>query len=161
MNRPSAIEEEWREVVGWPPYRVSSLGRVMGHNGKILRPRRHSKNYQRIAARCNGRSKDLYIHRMVLEAFVGPPTKDAPEGDHINGDRSDNRLVNLRWLSIKQNRERRNNPLGEQSVHSKLTKAQVLEIRSAKMIDRHYAEKFGVSRRYVNDVRRGLTWAWM
>lgn len=46
-----------------------------------------------------------YIQVLVLETFVGP----RPEGhdaDHINEDSLDNRLTNLRWLPIHENRGR-------------------------------------------------------
>lgn len=46
--------------------------------------------------------KHHYVHRLVLETFVGP----CPEGmecDHVNRDRSDNRLQNLRWVTSVDN----------------------------------------------------------
>jgi len=43
-----------------------------------------------------------YVHRLVFEMFVGPISDDL-EIDHINGDRSDNRLSNLRVVSHSEN----------------------------------------------------------
>lgn len=42
------------------------------------------------------------VHRLVLEAFVGPP-EDGEECCHNNGEPQDNRLVNLRWDSRSAN----------------------------------------------------------
>lgn len=43
-----------------------------------------------------------YVHRLVFEMFVGPISDDL-EIDHINGDRGDNRLSNLRVVSHSEN----------------------------------------------------------
>ena len=45
------------------------------------------------------RGKKYKVHRLVLESFVGPAPKDKPEADHINRDKHDNRIFNLRWVS--------------------------------------------------------------
>lgn len=52
------------------------------------------------------KSVRYYVHRLMLEAFVGP----LPEGHcsrHLNGDASDNRIVNLAYGTMKQNMEDR------------------------------------------------------
>ena len=43
------------------------------------------------------RGKKYKVHRLVLETFVGFAPKDRPECDHINRDKHDNRVENLRW----------------------------------------------------------------
>ena len=55
------------------------------------------------------RGKDYKVHRLVLETFVGMcPT--GMQGDHINRNRQDNRLENLRWVTPQENnRNRRDN----------------------------------------------------
>ena len=46
--------------------------------------------------------KTCYIHRLVAEAFIPNPL-GATEVDHIDGNRSNNRIENLRWVSHKEN----------------------------------------------------------
>ena len=102
-------------------YEVSNLGRFRRRNK--CWPRRRSwvpptwqyryitggvgsHGYRQVLL--NGKFR--YLHRIVLEAFVGP----CPEGhecDHINRDKDNNELTNLRWVTPKENsanrRERR------------------------------------------------------
>lgn len=105
----------WAEIPGFPQYEVSDSGqvrsktrtiqcsnRVTVRQGKVLKPNRDSRNYLQVCLCDHTKRKTALVHRLVLEAFVGP----APEGKeacHINGDRQDNRLENLRWGTRSEN----------------------------------------------------------
>jgi len=54
-----------------------------------------------------------YIHRLVLQAFVGGG--DGMDCNHLNGNKSDNRLVNLEWLTRGDNHRHRYRELGHTS----------------------------------------------
>ena len=80
---------------------VSSLGRVRTKSGKIVTPNPAASGY------CSFRfnNKSLLVHRIVALLFLGPPERsDQTQVDHIDGDRSNNRAVNLRWASPRENR---------------------------------------------------------
>lgn len=80
---------------------VSNLGRIQMSNGYITTGWKQRDAYHQVRIK----SKSFYVHRLVLEAFVG----ECPEGfecDHIDRNRSNNCLQNLRWITIFENRRR-------------------------------------------------------
>jgi hypothetical protein len=110
--------EQWKPVVGYEGvYEVSDHGRVRGVDRVIQDSVRG--NLRRLKARLlkvsplptghlyvnlcrNGKATSTYVHRMVLEAFVGPSPSDH-EGCHWDGDPSNNHLDNLRWGTRSDN----------------------------------------------------------
>ncbi len=158
--------EDWRTVPGFPNYEVSDEGRVRGPNG-ILTPRVHPRGYLRVNLLRSGGRSTFPIHRLVLEAFVGPK----PEGmecRHLNDCKADNRLANLRWGTPKENGQdavrngrHEGQNLGETNGAARLTAEAVREIRTA---PRHHgyivdlARKFGVAKSTVDRARTGRNW---
>ena len=55
--------------------------------------------------RDRGRDKGRTVHTLVAEAWIGPKPSGY-EIDHVNSNPRDNRLVNLRYLTIADNRRR-------------------------------------------------------
>ena len=106
---------EWRPVVGFEGrYEISNWGIVrripstytarykgMGYHVKGTRPNRHG--YHRVVLYKDGKGFGLTVSRLVLEAFVGPPTKDTPFALHGDGNRNHNWVENLRWGSQSEN----------------------------------------------------------
>lgn len=111
------MEEIWKDVVGYEGlYQVSNLGRV-----KSLRSKRSKDGIMSLGKKQgysviivpNGKSrKMLLVHRLVAQAFI-PNPENKPHIDHINGDRKDNRVENLRWCTPLENM---NNPITKQRV---------------------------------------------
>jgi len=96
------MDEEWKEFFG---YQVSNLGKVIGLRGQELKPHPTSKGYLRVLLTIGKRVKWHRVHRLVAELYL---TNNSPKVqnqiDHINGDKTDNRASNLRWVSDSQNK---------------------------------------------------------
>jgi hypothetical protein len=95
------MEEEYRKVEGLRFYSVSNLGNFKNHvNGKIFKLQTNRDGYKTI--NINSIQKLFKIHRLVAQAFI-PNPDNKPMVDHINGDRGDNRVENLRWVTNSEN----------------------------------------------------------
>ena len=98
MSAPT--KEAWAEFPDEAGYWVSTLGRVKGPSGRILKASEDGRGYFKIHTRSNG---PFYrIHRMVLTTFAGRPAP-GQVARHLNGRKSDNRIANLTWGSLSEN----------------------------------------------------------
>lgn len=96
--------EEWKTIEEYPDYMVSNMGRVKSlKTNIILKNIKDNRGYLRV---CLHR-KLKQVHRLVGSTFI-PNPESKPQIDHINTDRTDNRVENLRWVTAKENH---NNPL--------------------------------------------------
>jgi HNH endonuclease/NUMOD4 motif len=97
----------WLPVADFPNYAVSDKGSVV-YCGRdifvILQPQSHH-GYLRVSLRApDGRKHWRKIHRLVLEAFVGPRPSPRHHGAHFpDPDTRNNRLTNLRWALPTEN----------------------------------------------------------
>lgn len=97
---------KWKQIEGYENYSVSDTGLVRNDlTGKKLLPYRTKKGYWRLHLTKNGVQKKFLIHRLVAQAFI-PNPDNLDTVDHINGDKTDNRVENLQWLSNQDNTKR-------------------------------------------------------
>lgn len=104
------MTERWKDINSHPGiYQVSDLGRVKRiidgwgtKAGKILKPRIKNDRYLQVALWYNGKRIDKPIHQLVLEAFVSSRPKGM-ECRHLDGNRQNNNLINLRWGTRSEN----------------------------------------------------------
>lgn len=80
--------------------RIDALGRL--RRGRELKPRSSGSGYMQVALNKDGSVKQMLVHRLVLIAFEGEP-EEGMQACHSNGDKSDNRLDNLRWGTSSEN----------------------------------------------------------
>jgi hypothetical protein len=174
--------EMWSPVVGFEKfYEVSNYGRVRtvprtvrNKHGLIQIPRRFiklfltEKGYREVFLYRGGGMKlrkTRLVHRLVLEAFVGPK----PEGTeccHGDGDRSNNFVGNLRWDTPKNNcaDKKRHGTLayGARAGNTKLTAEDIPKIRAMKSevwgAMSRCAREFKVNAATIRDIWIGRTW---
>lgn len=96
-------KENWKSVVGYEQfYEVSSYGRIKTLRGnRIMKPNLLRSGYYQIGLRDAKRKTKMHmVHRLVLGAFVGLSDLDC---DHIDGNRINNNLENLEYVTPREN----------------------------------------------------------
>lgn len=113
--------EEWKLIDGFQNYSISSYGRVRNDKTeRILRAGITDHGYFIVNLYKDKKRKSMKVHKLVTNAFI-----DNPEGkrcvDHINNDRLDNRITNLRYATDNENQHNRvlnkNNSSGIKGVY--------------------------------------------
>lgn len=174
--------KEWRKIPGFDTrYEVSADGELRSwtarggaaHGGnkwakapRVVKGGIGNHGYRQFGILTDeGRFISIYMHQLVLAAFVGP----APEGQvtrHLNGDSSDNRLDNLAYGTQAENiadtelHGRR--PRGETSGKSKITNAialAIIERYSSGESQMSIAKSYGMGQSAISSVIRGETWS--
>ena len=149
--------EIWKDIPEYEGiYQASSLGRIRTVEGKTTFSKRHGvrhwksrimsgrgdnkKTGKRVCLWKDGKAKDFLVARLVALAFLGEP----PEGftvNHIDGNRMNNDISNLEWLSLGDNiRHAFENELtsGQITVKiSKLNGGETIRFRSMAELDRY------------------------
>ena len=109
------LKERWVEIEADPEYDISSLGRVRKRkNGFMPRISVHQGNGGYYHVRLNGKS--YLLHRLLAQAFI-PNPENKPEVDHIDGNKLNNCLSNLRWCTHAENSRNRKKRSDNTSDH--------------------------------------------
>ena len=144
-------------------YYVSSDGRVASMKSKKWLRCSIVKGYKYIKIKVDGKRKNVYVHRMVAECFLGESTLEV---NHIDGNKMNNNVENLEYATHKDNMEHayKNGLIdsrGSRNGMSKLNEDLVLEIKT-KLKDgfkrKDLAKEYGVSCVTIGEIDRGEKW---
>lgn len=155
------MKEIWKAVVGHPGYEVSDRGRVRSpfRGGRVLRSANASA-YPRVEI--HGRSCN--VHKLVAEAFIGP-RREGMQVRHLNGNKDDARLRNLRYGTPQENNAdaeaHGTRVRGTRHPLARLTDRQVRSMRALwpRVSQPWLAAKYGVDQATVWRVLHRKTWA--
>ena len=166
--------EQWKPVVGWEGwYEVSDMGRVrrvapgrgVSQVGRVMTTALNPKTrYASVHLQRPGANARVMVHSVVMQAHVGPRPAGC-EVNHIDGNRANNRVTNLEYVTHRQNAEHavrlRLIPAGEDSASALLTAEQVRAIRELlpKFTNMALGRIFKVNRETIRAIRTGRSWA--
>jgi len=168
------VEELWRPVVGFDGYEVSNHGRVRSRlrrsAARLLKPKFDKNGYREVSlGDGQGGHKYRRVHRLVLEAFVGPCPPGMLCRHFPDRDPNNNRLDNLSWGTPLENRADMVVHGTQQAGHwhhratAKLSEYQVWQIRNllseGALSQRNIAARFGVRQQAISKINRGLRWS--
>lgn len=160
---------EYRDIDGFPGYKISIDGTVIGKRGKKLKYGINKNGYCLFVFIKDGVRYNKMLHRLLMEAFV-ENINNLPCINHIDGNKLNNNISNLEYISYSDNTKHsyrmglQLKQFGEQTSNNKLTESDVIEIRnlinSGKSCN-SIATMYGVRCHAITDIKHGRTWGWL
>ena len=163
--------EVWKDVIGYEGlYQVSNFGNVKSLGNEFSRKERllklspQSKGYLTVVLQKNATRKMILVHRLVSEHFIDNPEYKL-QVNHLNGDKTDNVIENLEWVSHRENLDHaiKNNLTlkGEENRNSKLKDVDVIKIHSMLqngITTKELSETYNVSYSTIDGIRTNRYW---
>lgn len=94
--------EVWKSVKDIDSVEVSNSGKVR-RNGKELSVSVNSAGYKKVTINSNGKYINKYLHRLMAEVFIENECDWKTEVNHKDGNKLNNNLDNLEWVSKSEN----------------------------------------------------------
>lgn len=162
--------EVWKQIPGFENYHGSNYGRVKsfwGRKPRIVKPQISPHGYLQVTLHKDSKQKTFRINRLVGIIFI-PNPDNKPEVDHIDGNKFNNHVSNLRWVTSAENKRAAFDmglrKMGGNRSDAHLTNEQVEFCRAVyKPRDKKFgatalAKMFGVSKHVVMWAVRGHTY---
>jgi len=96
------MAEQWLPIEGYENYMVSNLGNVKNVKKNRILKKGDRNGYLRVTLTRDGKKKLATLSRLVAIAFI-PNTGNKKEVNHINGDKYNNSVYNLEWVTPHEN----------------------------------------------------------
>lgn len=156
-------------ITGYPNYYCTPNGKIISHRRVkpiILKPKVDRDGYLSVVLYSLPNVRHyLQAHQIIAISFLSP----RPDGmcvNHKNGDKQDNRVENLEWLTPADNERHARKILGkrclgEKASQSKLKTDDVQKIKKllkTKLTQQKIADIMGVSQSQIGRIYRGVNW---
>lgn len=114
INEMDKYFERWKKIDGYDNYSVSTFGRVRNDKTKNLFNLQVKNGYYFTRLHKNNKSKNFYVHRLVANTFL-KNLSDKSCVDHIDNNRLNSNISNLRWATKSENAMNKPKPLNNTS----------------------------------------------
>lgn len=121
--------EIWKTIKGFENYEVSNFANVRNKTTNRILKQENNKGYLRVSLSLKGMVKRILVHRLVAINFINNKYKK-PCVNHKDGNRLNNNLSNLEWVTFSENEIHSYNVLGKLNSQRKLTLENVLDIKN-------------------------------
>lgn len=155
-----------KTIPEFPKYAVTKDGRVWSHkSNRWLSLSNDKDGYVRVNLTQDGKAHYPSVHRLVLLSYVGPCPNNM-ECRHLDNNRQNNNLSNLRWDTKKKNQRDRvkygTDVIGENNPSAKLTEEEVRQIVTLYEVglysQRAIANLYKITQANVSKIIRKDTW---
>jgi len=167
-------DEEWRDIPYTDKhYEVSNYGRVKSFcydpvNGRIIKPG-VIKGFYNVSLRVKGKKKSFLVHKLAAEMFIPKDNPDQSVVIHLDWNKTNNHISNLKWVTKEESYKRMHKVLqearrkaGKVVTSSKLTPEDVSVLKGLlqKGVKQNVVAKlFAVSEMQVSRIARNENWA--
>lgn len=178
-ERNRELEEIWKTVIdGY--CEVSNLGKLRSVERAIWNTRQRTYHYRKsryfevkpkkdgylgVTLSFNGKVQQVCIHQLVARAFL-PNPENKPQVNHIDGDKSNNKVTNLEWVTASENNyhacKTGLRKVGEEHHKAKLKEAEVKEILhllSEGYSSGEIAPLYRVNKSLIKKIKSGECWS--
>ena len=110
------------EIQNYSDYLIYPNGTVFSkkRKGIFLKPRADGVGYHQVGLSKNGKEVKYLVHRLVGIHYI-PNPENKKEVDHINRDKTDNRIENLRWVNRSENQQNTGMNSNNKSGHKNIS----------------------------------------
>ena len=161
------MERIWTRITDYTNYWISSDGKIFNENnqGKNVPTYLNHKGYKVVGLynKLTGKTDKLRVARLVATEFIRTP-ESKEQVNHKDGDKTNNKIENLEWVSNTQNRkhavENKLHAYGERHHKSKLKQKDINYIRNnyPKMTQKKLALKYNIDKSIISKIVNNKIW---
>lgn len=152
-------------------YYATEDGKIYSeYSKKFLTKHLDKDGYEKVRLVSEDGRHTYSVHRLILETFNPIENSQNKQVNHKDGDKQNNNLQNLEWVSCSENQKHAHqlnlkNQKGQNNNQSKLTESQVLEIIEL-ILSKQYTlveigKKYGVCGDTIGAIKNKHNWTYL